>query len=337
MLTARVARVVTRVASQGYASARAASTLIVAPHSDGALDASVASLTSAAQTIGGDITILVAGTGVEEVAKAAAGYPGVTKVLTADSNAYDHGIAENLARLVVDQQGEAGYSHIITAANNYGKNFLPRVAAKLDVSMLSDVTAINGDGEFERPTYAGNAITTVKSNESVHLLTIRTTSFDKAEAGEAAAPVEAVAVPDDADLGLTTFLSAEVAESDRPELASADTVVAGGRGLQDAAGFTDVLDPLCVKFNAAMGASRAAVDSGMVPNDLQVGQTGKVVAPELYIAVGISGAIQHLAGMKDSKTIVAINKDPDAPIFQVADYGLVADLFDVVPELTEKV
>lgn len=315
---------------------RHASTLIVAPHSDGALDSSVASLATAAQTIGGETTVLVAGSDVEGVAAEAAALAGVSKVVTATSGAFDNGMAENLTKLVVDQQAAGGYDHIITSANNYGKNFLPRVAAKLDVSMLGDVSAILGGGKFERPTYAGNAITTVQSSESVHLLTIRTTSFDKAEGGAGPAPIEAAEVGDDADLGLSSFESAEVSSSDRPELTSADVVVAGGRGLKDAAGFTDVLDPLCVKLNAAMGASRAAVDAGFVPNDLQVGQTGKVVAPELYIAVGISGAIQHLAGMKDSKTIVAINKDADAPIFQLADYGLVTDLFDAVPELTEK-
>lgn len=338
MLSSRLARVSARAVGRlsSSTSSRSASTLIVAPHSEGALDSSVASLATAAQTIGGETTILVAGSDVEGVAAAAAALPGVTKVITATSSAFDNGIAENLTKLVVDQQAAGGYDHIITSANNYGKNFLPRVAAKLDVSMLSDVSAIHGDGRFERPTYAGNAITTVKSNESVHLLTIRTTSFEKAEGGAGPAPIEAAEVGDDADLGFTSFVSAEVSSSDRPELTSANVVVAGGRGLKDAAGFTDVLDPLCLKLNAAMGASRAAVDAGFVPNDLQVGQTGKVVAPELYIAVGISGAIQHLAGMKDSKTIVAINKDADAPIFQVADYGLVTDLFDAVPELTEK-
>jgi electron transfer flavoprotein alpha subunit len=314
MLSARVAR----AAASWFASARSASTLVVAPHAAGKLDGSVASLATAAKAIGGDVHVLVAGKNVAGVAAEAAAYPGVTKVLVAESGAYDNGLAENITRLVVERQSAGGYSHIITSANNFGKNFLPRVAAKLDVAMLTDVSAILGGNKYERLTYAGNAITTVVSTDKVQVLSIRATSFEKAEPGKAAAaPVEAVAVPADADLGLTSFVSANISASDRPELTSADIVVSGGRGLKDADGFKTVLDPLCVKLNAAMGASRAAVDAGFVPNDLQVGQTGKVVAPKLYIAVGISGAIQHLAGMKDSKTIVAINKDPDAPIFQV--------------------
>eukprot|EP00750_Incisomonas_marina_P029342 INCI7156.1.p1 GENE.INCI7156.1~~INCI7156.1.p1 ORF type:complete len:339 (-),score=82.48 INCI7156.1:138-1154(-) len=338
MLSSRVARTASRLASQ-YAAAgsRNASTLVIVPHAEGNLDASVASLATAAQAIGGDVHVLVAGTNVAAPAEQAATYPGVTKVLTAESAAYDNGLAENLTKLIVDQHATGGYSHIITAANNFGKNFLPRVAAKLDVAMLTDVSAILGDNEYQRPTYAGNAITTVKSSDSVQVLSIRATSFDKAEAGSGSAAVEAIEVPADADLGLTTFESAAISSSDRPELASADVVVAGGRGMKDAEGFEKILDPLCLKLNAAMGASRAAVDAGFVPNDMQIGQTGKVVAPELYIGAGISGAIQHLAGMKDSKTIVVINKDPDAPFFQIADYGLVADLFEAVPELTEKV
>lgn len=336
MLSSRFVRVSNRLAKFCSAKARQASTLVVAQHQDGNIDASIGNLATAAQEIGGEVHILVAGTNVDSVAEQAAAFPNVAKVLVANSEAYDNGIAENLTKLVVDTQSANNYSHIITGANNYGKNFLPRVAAKLDVAMLSDVSAILGETEYQRPTYAGNAITTVSSSDPVQLLTIRTTSFEKAEAGAGTATVESLEVPADADLGLTTFESAAISSSDRPELASADTVVAGGRGLKNAEGFTNVLDPLCEKLSAAMGASRAAVDAGFVPNDLQVGQTGKVVAPELYVAVGISGAIQHLAGMKDSKTIVAINKDADAPIFQVADYGLVADLFDAVPEITQK-
>jgi len=316
MLSTRAARVASRFASQ-MAGARSASTLIVAPHNGGELDSSISSLATAAQTIGGEVHVLVAGTGIDGAAAEAATYPGVTKVLVADNAAFDNGIAENLTKLVVDQQAAGGYSHIITTANNYGKNFLPRVAAKLDVAMLTDVSAILGDNEYERPTYAGNAIATVKSSDSVQLLSIRATSFEKAAPGGDAAAVEAIETGADADLGLTTFESAALSTSDRPELTSAEIVVSGGRGMQNAEGFETLLDPLCVKLNAAMGASRAAVDAGFVPNDLQIGQTGKVVAPELYIAAGISGAIQHLAGMKDSKTIVVINKDADAPFFQV--------------------
>jgi electron transfer flavoprotein alpha subunit len=290
-------------AGAAAAASRNASTLVIAAHQGGTLDASVASVATAAKAIGNDVHVLVAGTNTSGAAAQAAALPGVAKVLVAESAAYDNGVAENIAKLVLETQAANKYTHIITAANNYGKNFLPRVAAKLDVAMLSDVSAVLGAAEFQRPTYAGNAITTVKSKDSVQVLSIRTTSFEKATPGSSAAPVESLKVPADADLGLTTFQSAALSTSDRPELASADIVVSGGRGLKNAAGFTDVLDPLCVKLNAAMGASRAAVDAGFVPNDLQVGQTGKVVAPQLYIAVGISGAIQHLVSASDCQNL----------------------------------
>ena len=284
---------------------------------------------SAAAAIGGDVHVLVAGEGVS--GDAAATLEGASKVLVANDAAYANGLAENLADLIKGIAGD--YSHIVAPSTASAKNVLPRLAAMLDVMMLSDVTAVVDADTFERPIYAGNAIQTVKSSDPVKVMTVRTANFDAAGTSGSAAVEEIGAA---ADAGLSSFVEDKVAESDRPELTSAGIVVSGGRGIGSEENF-EIVEKLADKLGAAVGASRAAVDSGYAPNDWQVGQTGKVVAPDLYIALGISGAIQHLAGMKDSKVIVAINKDEDAPIFQVADYGLVADLFDAVPELTEKV
>jgi electron transfer flavoprotein alpha subunit len=293
-----------------------------------AVDATAKALTAAKAL--GDVTVLVAGAGTGAAADAAAKLDGVSKVLNADDAAYANGLAENVADLIKSIAG--GYSHIVAPATAAAKNVLPRVAALLDVMVISDVTAVVDADTFERPIYAGNAMQTVKSKDVTKVLTVRTSTFDAAgEGGSAAVEAQAAA----ADAGLSSWVEDKVAESDRPELTSAGIVVSGGRGVGSEADFA-LIEKLADKLNAAVGASRAAVDSGFAANDLQVGQTGKVVAPELYIAVGISGAIQHLAGMKDSKIIVAINKDEEAPIFQVADFGLVADLFDAVPELTEK-
>ncbi|RTR16316.1 electron transfer flavoprotein subunit alpha/FixB family protein, partial [Azospirillum griseum] len=273
--------------------------------------------------------LLVAGSGAQAVATAAAAVSGVSKVLLADDAAYEHALAEPLAALVVSLAG--GYGHILAPATSVGKNLLPRVAALLDVAAISDITGVVSADTFERPIYAGNAIATVQSKDAVKIITVRGTAFEAAAASGGAAAVESVAAA--ANPGLSRFVSAELSKSERPELTSARVVVSGGRGMQSGENFP-LLEALADKLGAAVGASRAAVDAGFVPNDYQVGQTGKIVAPDLYIAVGISGAIQHLAGMKDSKVIVAINKDEEAPIFQVADYGLVADLFKAVPELT---
>jgi electron transfer flavoprotein alpha subunit len=291
-----------------------------------ALDATAKAVTAAKAL--GDVTVLVAGPAA--AADEAATIDGVAKVLVADDAAYANGLAEPVADLVVSLAGN--YEHIVAPSTASAKNILPRVAALLDVMVLSDVTAVVDGSTFERPIYAGNAMQTVKSNDSKKVLTVRTSTFDAAGTG-ASASVEAIAAA--ANPGLSEWVEDKVAESDRPELTSAGVVVSGGRGVGSEENFA-LIEGLADKLNAAVGASRAAVDSGFAPNDWQVGQTGKVVAPELYIAVGISGAIQHLAGMKDSKVIVAINKDEEAPIFQVADFGLVADLFDAVPELTEK-
>ncbi|MDD8023881.1 MAG: FAD-binding protein [Paracoccaceae bacterium] len=296
---------------------------------DLALDATAKAL-SAAKAMG-PVTVLVAGAGIAGAAAAAAALDGVTKVLAADDAAYAHGLAEPLADLVVGLAG--GFSHIVAPSTASAKNALPRIAALLDVMVLSDVTGVVDADTFERPIYAGNAIQTVKSSDPVKVMTIRTASFEAAGA-DGSAPVEATASA--GDKGLSAWVEDKVAASDRPELTSAKIVVSGGRGVGSEADFA-LIAGLADKLGAAVGASRAAVDSGFAPNDWQVGQTGKVVAPDLYIACGISGAIQHLAGMKDSKIIVAINKDEEAPIFQVADYGLVADLFDAVPALTQKI
>ncbi|WP_095196151.1 electron transfer flavoprotein subunit alpha/FixB family protein [Pseudomonas sp. Irchel 3A7] len=288
---------------------------------------------AAAAKIGGDIHVLVAGQGAGAVAEAAAKIAGVSKVLSADNAAYAHQLPENVAPLVaalVQEAGAAGYSHILAAATSNGKNILPRVAAQLDVDQISEIISVESADTFKRPIYAGNAIATVQSNAAVKVITVRATGFDPVAAEGGSAAVEAVAAAHDA--GTSSFVFEALAKSDRPELTAAKIVVSGGRGMQNGDNFKH-LYALADKLGAAVGASRAAVDAGFVPNDMQVGQTGKIVAPQLYIAVGISGAIQHLAGMKDSKVIVAINKDEEAPIFQVADYGLVADLFEAIPEM----
>ncbi|MCI5042387.1 MAG: FAD-binding protein [Donghicola eburneus] len=304
--------------------------LLIAEVAGGALavDATAKALTAAKAM--GDVTILVAGEGVADAGAAAATLDGAAKVLVADDAAYGHDLAENLADLVLSMAGD--YSHIVAPSTATAKNAMPRIAALLDVMILSDVSGVVDADTFERPIYAGNAIQTVKSGDATKVITIRTSTFDAAGQGGSAA-VETVSGA--GDKGLSSWVEDKLAESDRPELTSAGIVVSGGRGVGSEENFA-MIEKLADKLNAAVGASRAAVDSGFAPNDWQVGQTGKVVAPELYVAVGISGAIQHLAGMKDSKVIVAINKDEEAPIFQVADYGLVADLFEAVPELTEK-
>lgn len=306
--------------------------LVYAEHDNKELKKATLSTITAGQKMGGDVVVLVAGSGCQAVAEQASKVAGVSKVLLADNAVYANQLAENVAGLVVALAGD--YSHIIAPATTTGKNFMPRVSALLDVNMVSDITAVLDAETFERPIYAGNAIATVKNGESKKVVTVRGTAFDPASAEGGSASVEAVATV--SDLGKSKFVGEELAKSERPELTSAEIIVSGGRALQNGENFTTVIEPLADKLGAAMGASRAAVDAGYVPNDLQVGQTGKIVAPNLYIAVGISGAIQHLAGMKDSKVIVAINNDPEAPISQVADYFLEADLFTAVPELTSK-
>jgi len=307
-------------------------TLIIAEHDNAVLKAATLNTIAAATRIGGDIHVLVAGSNCAAVAQAAAAVAGVAKVLHADAAHYEAHLAENLAALVQSRvRADAGYTHVLAPATAFGKNVLPRVAALLDASQVSDVIAIESPDTFQRPFYAGNALARVQSKDAIKVLSIRTTAFDPAGAGGAAV-VETLAAA--GDLGLTTLVGREVVKLERPELTAASVIVSGGRGLGAADKFHTVLEPLADKLGAALGASRAAVDAGYAPNDYQVGQTGKIVAPQLYVAVGISGAIQHLAGMKDSKVIVAINKDAEAPIFQVADYGLVGDLFTAVPELT---
>jgi electron transfer flavoprotein alpha subunit len=302
-------------------------TLIIAEHDNAVLKAATLNTIAAATRIGGDIHVLVAGSNCAAVAQAAAAVAGVAKVLHADAAHYEAHLAENLAALVQSRvRADTGYTHVLAPATAFGKNVLPRVAALLDASQVSDVIAIESPDTFQRPFYAGNALARVQSKDAIKVLSIRTTAFDPAGAGGTAA-VETLAAA--GDLGLTTLVGREVVKLERPELTAASVIVSGGRGLGAADQFHAVLEPLADK----LGASRAAVDAGYAPNDYQVGQTGKIVAPQLYVAVGISGAIQHLAGMKDSKVIVAINKDAEAPIFQVADYGLVADLFTAVPEL----
>jgi electron transfer flavoprotein alpha subunit len=305
--------------------------LVVAEHDNQSIKPATLNAVTAAAKIGGPIHVLVAGSNCAAAAQAAAGIAGVEKVRVADAAHYAHPLAENLAALVVSLA--QGYSHILAAATTTGKNFMPRVAALLDVAQVSDIVAVESADTFVRPIYAGNALATVQSSDALKVLTVRTTGFDAAPASGGSAAVETVAAG--ADPGLSRLLGQELTKSARPELTAARVIVSGGRGMGNGENFK-LLEALADKLNAAVGASRAAVDSGFVPNDYQVGQTGKVVAPELYIAVGISGAIQHLAGMKDSKVIVAINKDGEAPIFQVADYGLVADLFQAVPEITQK-
>ena len=306
--------------------------LVIAEHTNAALAAATLNTVAAAQAIGGDIHVLVAGAACGAAAEAAAKVAGVAKVLVADNAAYAHQLPENVAPLIAELG--KGYSHILAAATSNGKNILPRVAAQLDVDQISEITAVVSADTFQRPIYAGNAIATVQSSAAVKVITVRSTGFDPVPAEGGSAAVEAVSGAGDA--GKSAFVGEEQAKSDRPELTAAKIVVSGGRGMQNGDNF-QLLYKVADKLGAAVGASRAAVDAGFVPNDMQVGQTGKIVAPQLYIAVGISGAIQHLAGMKDSKVIVAINKDEEAPIFQVADYGLVADLFEAVPELEKLV
>ena len=309
------------------------SILVIAEHDNKALNGATLNVVAAAQKIGGDITVLVAGSGAQAVADAAAKVAGVSKVLLADDAAYANQLAENVAKLVAELG--KGYSHILAASTTTGKNILPRAAALLDASMITDIIAVEGPKTFKRPIYAGNAIATVESSEAVVIATVRGTAFDAVAAEGGSAAVEAIASTGDA--GISKFISEEIVKSERPELTAARIVVSGGRGVGSGENYHKVLDPLADKLGAAQGASRAAVDAGFVPNDMQVGQTGKIVAPDLYIAVGISGAIQHLAGMKDSKVIVAINKDEEAPINAVADYWLVGDLNTVVPELVSKI
>jgi electron transfer flavoprotein alpha subunit len=301
--------------------------LVIAEHDNASIKGSTLNTITAAIQCGGEIHVLVAGHNCAAAAQAAGQIAGVAKVLVADAPQFANGLAENVAAQVLALAG--AYSHVLAPATAYGKNIAPRVAALLDVGQISEITKVTAPDTFERPIYAGNAIATVQSSDSVKVITVRGTGFDAAANGGSAAVENVTAA---ADAGKSTFVSRELAKSDRPELTAAKVVVAGGRGMGSAESFK-ILEPLADRLNAAMGASRAAVDAGFVPNDWQVGQTGKIVAPALYIAVGISGAIQHMAGMKDSKTIVAINKDPDAPIFAVADYGIVGDLFELVPQL----
>ena len=308
------------------------SILVIADHNNQALNGATLNVVAAAQKIGGDITVLVAGSGAQAVADAAAKVAGVSKVLLADNAVYANQLAENVAALVADLA--KGYKYVLAASTTTGKNILPRVAALLDVSMISDIIAVESANTFKRPIYAGNAIATVQSDEAIIVGTVRGTAFDAVAAEGGSAAVEAVAEANDA--GISKFVNEEIVKLDRPELTAARIVVSGGRGVGSGENYHKVLDPLADKLGAAQGASRAAVDAGFVPNDFQVGQTGKIVAPDLYIAVGISGAIQHLAGMKESKVIVAINKDEEAPINSVADYWLVGDLNTVIPELVSK-
>ncbi|WP_427312793.1 electron transfer flavoprotein subunit alpha/FixB family protein [Cupriavidus sp. H39] len=303
--------------------------LVIAEHDNQSIKAATLNTVTAAAECGGDVHVLVAGANAKAAADAAAKIAGVTKVLLADAAYFGDGLAENVAEQALAIAND--YSHILAPATPYGKNILPRVAAKLDVAQISEISKVDAPDTFERPIYAGNAIATVKSEDKIKVITVRGTAFDAAAAEGGSAAVETL--PAVADAGVSQFVSREVAKSDRPELTAAKIIVSGGRGVGSGENYTKVLTPLADKLNAALGASRAAVDAGFVPNDYQVGQTGKIVAPQLYIAVGISGAIQHLAGMKDSKVIVAINKDAEAPIFSVADYGLVGDLNTVVPEL----
>jgi electron transfer flavoprotein alpha subunit len=305
--------------------------LVIAEHDNASLKGSTHHTVTAALQCGGEVHILVAGSNCGAAAAQAAAIAGVTKVLVADAAHHADGLAENVAEQVLAIAG--AYSHILAPATAYGKNILPRVAAKLDVAQISEITKVDSPDTFERPIYAGNAIATVQSSDKIKVITVRTTGFDSAAATGGSAATEAVGAV--ADSGKSSFVGRELAKSDRPELTAAKVIVSGGRGMGSGDNFK-ILEPLADKLGAAMGASRAAVDAGFVPNDWQVGQTGKIVAPALYIAVGISGAIQHLAGMKDSKTIVAINKDPEAPIFSVADYGIVGDLFEVVPDLVKQ-
>ncbi len=308
------------------------SILVIAEHDHASIKGATLNTVTAALACGGDVHVLVAGSASGAAASAAVQISGVAKVLHADSAAFANHLAENVAAQVLALA--SSYSHILFAATANGKNVAPRVAAKLDVAQISDITKVEAADTFERPIYAGNAIATVKSADAIKVITVRTTGFDPAAASGGSAAVEALTAP--ADSGKSAFVGSEIAKLDRPELTAAKIIVSGGRALGSAEKFNEVMTPLADKLGAALGASRAAVDAGYAPNDWQVGQTGKIVAPQLYVACGISGAIQHLAGMKDSKVIVAINKDPEAPIFSVADFGLEADLFTAVPELVGK-
>ncbi len=303
--------------------------LVIAEHDNASIKGATLNTVAAAQKMGGDVHVLVAGHNAQGAADAAAKIAGVAKVLLADAPQLAEGLAENVEATVLNIAKD--YSHIVAPATAYGKNVAPRVAAKLDVAQISEITAVVSSDTFERPIYAGNAIATVQSGDAIKVITVRATGFDAVAADGGNASVEKIEAAQ--DRGISQFVNREVTKLDRPELTSAHVIVSGGRGLGSGENYTKVLEPLADKLGAALGASRAAVDAGYVPNDYQVGQTGKIVAPQLYVAVGISGAIQHLAGMKDSKVIVAINKDPEAPIFSVADYGLVGDLFTLVPEL----
>ena len=307
------------------------SVLVLADHDNGQLAGATLNTVTAASQIGGDIHILVAGDSSGDVAKAAAAVVGVAKVLVASDESLGHGIAENVAPLI--QEMASGYSHLLAPATTTGKNIMPRVAALLDVMQNSDIVQVVDANTFQRPIYAGNALATVTTDEAIKIVTVRSTAFEAAAADAGSASIEDATAGSDA--GLSSYVKSELSSSERPELTSAPIVISGGRGMQDGSNFA-MLEKVADKLGAAVGASRAAVDAGFVPNDYQVGQTGKVVAPDLYVAVGISGAIQHLAGMKDSKVIVAINKDDEAPIFQVADFGLVADLFEAVPEFEKE-
>jgi electron transfer flavoprotein alpha subunit len=306
--------------------------LVVAEHDNKTIRKATLNAVAAAQKLGSDIHVLVAGHQAGEAAKAAAQVAGVKKVLHADAPQLAEFLAENVAALLVSLA--KNYSHVLAPSTSNGKNIMPRVAALLDVQQISDIVSVEGADTFVRPIYAGNALATVKSKDAIKVITVRTTAFDAVSSSSNSCEIETIAAP--ADSGLSSFVSKEVSKSERPELTSAKIIVSGGRGMANGENFTKILEPLADKLGAAMGASRAAVDAGFVPNDWQVGQTGKIVAPDLYIAVGISGAIQHLAGMKDSRVIVAINKDEEAPIFQVADYGLVGDLFQLVPTVVDE-
>jgi electron transfer flavoprotein alpha subunit len=308
------------------------SVLVVAEHDNKTIKKATLNTVAAAHKLGGDLNILVAGHQAGDAAKAAASIPGIAKVLLADAPHLGDFLAENVSALIVSLA--KGYTHIIAPATSNGKNVMPRVAALLDVQQISDISAVESADTFVRPIYAGNALATVKSKDPIKIITVRTTAFDAVAATGGSAAVESITAP--ADTGLSAFVTREVSKSERPELTAAKIIVSGGRGMGSGDNFTKILEPLADKLGAAMGASRAAVDAGFVPNDWQVGQTGKIVAPDLYVAVGISGAIQHLAGMKDSRVIVAINKDEEAPIFQVADFGVVGDLFQLVPSLVEE-
>jgi len=305
--------------------------LVIAEHDNAALKSATLHTIGAAQQLGGDVHVLVAGHPADAVAKAAASIPNVAKVLRADAAHLAQPTAENVAAVALQVIGSGGYAHVLAPATSFGKNVAPRIAAKLDVAQISDITAIESPDTFVRPIYAGNAFATVQSADAIKVITVRATGFDAVAASGGNATIEDVAVP--AEIASSKVVGQELTKSERPELTSARVVVSGGRGMASGDNFK-LLEALADKLNAAIGASRAAVDAGYVPNDYQVGQTGKIVAPDLYVAVGISGAIQHLAGMKDSKVIVAINKDAEAPIFQIADYGLVGDLFEIIPALT---